>query len=253
MKLFWKTTILLTLISCGTTVIPLARAEHATTFLNALQTELTNRLANPPTNSTPAQRKALATANKTLSRTSKTLAADLSLFASAATTLNRPFAGDDRFAALESQVIELYSAEARARVNWLVTHVGTNGIARSASNQLAQARNALDRAGNGSNSVPVRARVLATAFTKLGLADTQIRRTIKAAASLADKGVLLSEDAIVNEQTNFYLDHAGGTGIYNVDNPEELGLLELTSACLPPWASSRSCPTFRPERSRHAR
>src|SRR5829696_2059645 len=79
-------TVLLAIACVGIGLAPTAQAEHATNFLDALQTDVNDRLANAETN-TAAERRALTTAAHTLDRNTKTLGADLGVLASAATTL----------------------------------------------------------------------------------------------------------------------------------------------------------------------
>src|SRR5882724_12008251 len=82
-----KKTVLLTIACVGLGLAPATRAEHATTFLDNLLGEVTNRLANADTNTSAADRRALTSAKSILNRNSKTPAADAGALASAATIL----------------------------------------------------------------------------------------------------------------------------------------------------------------------
>src|SRR5436190_3348442 len=112
MKRAFKGTIDITLISIATGYVPLARAAHATNFLNNLHAAVTNRLAD--TNLSSAQLRALRTAGNTLNRNSKTLGADLGLLGSAAATLDGRFSNDVTLAALQNDALSAYFAEAHA-------------------------------------------------------------------------------------------------------------------------------------------
>jgi len=72
-------TVFIILAVAGFSLAPAARAAHATNFLDALQSEVTNRVANPGTNA--AQQRALSSAARSLNRNTKTLAADLGALA----------------------------------------------------------------------------------------------------------------------------------------------------------------------------
>src|SRR5258705_4780881 len=91
-------TVLLAIAFVGIGLAPTARAAHATNFLDALQTDVANRLANVDSNTTAAAKRALTTAAHTLDKKTKTLGADLGALALAATSLQKGFSNDVTFA-----------------------------------------------------------------------------------------------------------------------------------------------------------
>ncbi len=232
---------------------PRAGAGHATNFLDGLQSEVTNRLANPGTNNSPAELRALSSAARSLNRDTRTLAADLGALASAAEHLNARFANDEVFAELETDTIADYSSEAHARLDGVYLWIGTNNISKGMSNQVAKAEDALDRA-DAATGVPAQARALASAFNRILPVEKKVRGQFDepillpppvvtnppsvtlppavppgtpglAPDSIGTRHMDLLEDAIVNDQTVFYLSTAEtGAQIYNVHHPEELGL-----------------------------
>ena len=177
-------TILLGII-IGTGTVQTIYADHATNFLDSLQANVSERLANSDTNS-GAEKRALASADKILNRNSRTLNADLGLLAQASTALSRSFADDLSFSTDEEVAVTAYSAEAQARLNAVGDITGTNDVPRPIANQLSQAQAALDRANDTSNSIPVRARAVAFALNKIRVADLQARRLFRAPVSLDD-------------------------------------------------------------------
>jgi hypothetical protein len=226
MKLGYKGIVLTILTSTIMALAPAAHAAHATNFLNALRTEVTNRLATAGTNATARQKAALRAAGNVLSHNTKTLSADLSALATAATVLGTRFPNDATFASIESDALADYSAEAHAQLENAELHVGTNRISRLLSNQLARLQVALTNADNNSNGVPARARALARVFTQMRMPVAKILRMFptipfEAPASLSG-GLRAEEDEpVVNDQT-IYEFFANGT--YHADDPEELGL-----------------------------
>jgi hypothetical protein len=176
-------TVLLAIASVGIGLAPTAQAEHATNFLDALQMDVNDRLANAETN-TAAERRALTTAAHTLDRKTKTLGADLGALASAATTLQKGFSNDVTLTAEEELALTQYSAEAHAQLDAVNALAGTNEFPKSISNQLNQAVAALDRGDATSNSVPVRAKAIAFALNKIRVANLQAHRLFKAPLSL---------------------------------------------------------------------
>jgi hypothetical protein len=215
---------------------------------------VTNRLASPGTNNSPAELRALSSAARSLNRDTRTLAADLGALASAAEQLNARFANNETFAVLEADAIADYSSEAHARLDGVYLWIGTNNVSRGLSNQVAKAADALDRADAATNGVPARARALASAFNRILPVEKKVRSqfdepiilpppvvtnppsiTLPTAVppgtpglapdSIGTRHMDLREDAIVNDQTVFYLSTAqSGAQIYNVHHPEELGL-----------------------------
>jgi len=93
MKRGLKGLIVTTLISFGITSIPLARAAHATNFLDALHAEITNRIANLDTNSTARDKRVLKSARAILEHNTRTFATDLSALARAAAGRSMPRRG----------------------------------------------------------------------------------------------------------------------------------------------------------------
>jgi hypothetical protein len=257
MKLTLKGTICIALAAAGLAFAPTAGAAHATNFLAGLQSEVANRVANPDTNASRAQLRALSNAARTLERNSKTLSADLGLLASAATQLDARFTNDGTLVMLEEDALADYSSAAHARLDGVYLWAGTNRLSNGLSNQVAKAAGALDRADAMSNGVPARARALALAFNKILPIEKKVRSLFDAPIvlpppagtnvppitpitlppgvpagtpgpaqdSLAAAYVTLFENAVVNDQTIFYFSTAQtGAQIYNVHHPEELGL-----------------------------
>ncbi len=254
MKLTLKRTIFITLAWAGLGLSADVGAAHATNFLNAFQTEVTNRVANPGSEVSKAQRKALSSAARTLSRNTKTFAADLGILASASATLNAKFTNDAAFAGLQEDALEDYVDVANDRLNGVFLWIGTNTVSKSLSNQVLKADHALDEANANTNGVPSKARALAKAFNKILPAEKKVRSLFTAPVivippvvpppvitnpppiippgtpglspdSIGTRYVNLFEDAPVNDQTVFYFSTAqSGAQIYNVHHPEELGL-----------------------------
>jgi hypothetical protein len=215
--------------------MPTARAAHATNFLDQLQTEVMNRLAN--TNLSDADRRALTSADKSLSRNTKTLATDLTALSTAAKALEKQFPSNVTFAGLGGNAVDAYSDEAHAQLDDAELRIGTNSIPRGWSNQLAQVRTALTNADANTNGVAAQAKALAQVFARMqGLVAKIVKRfptapivPFEAPAELATgRNLTLSENAIVNDQTIFYFHTTDGGGVvrflhYTSHNPEELG------------------------------
>ena len=253
-----KGTVYITLLAAGMAFATNARAAHATNFLDALEREVTNRLAEAGSETPRPQLRALSNAARTLGRTTKTFSADLGALASAATQLNAGFADDEDLATLEADAVADYSAEAHARLNSIYLWIGTNTVSRGLNNQVVKADAALDRADAETNGVSAQARALASAFNKILPVEKKVRSLFPAPIilppvvpppvvtnpppiilppavppgtpglapdSVGTRYVTLSENAIVNDQTVFYFSTAQtGAQIYNVHHPEELGL-----------------------------
>ena len=254
MGVTFKGTICTTLAMAALAFSNSARAAHATNFLDGLSSEVTNGLASPGTNNSPAELRALSSAARSLNRNTRTLPADLGALASAAEQLNARFAPDETFAVLEADTIADYSTEAHARLDGVYRRIGTNNASRGLSNQVTKAADALDRADATTNGVPAQARALASAFNRILPLERKVRSqfdepiilpppvvtnppsvTLPSAVppgtpglapdSIGTRNMDLREDAIVNDQTVFYLSTAQtGAQIYNVHHPEELGL-----------------------------
>ena len=231
MKLTTKKTVLILITSIGLAVAPSTRAAHTTNFLNALQTEVTNRIAN--TNRPAAQQRALVAANKSLSRNTKTLAADLIALSTAANALDKQFPADSTLAALENDALAAYSDEAHAQLDNAELHLGTNSISKGLSNQLAKIRIALTNADAITNGVPAKARALANVFNRMNRPVAKILQQFptvpfEAPAAIATgQSITLSENAPVNDQTKFFFHTTDNMDMrflsYTSDNPEELG------------------------------
>jgi hypothetical protein len=252
-----KGTICILLAAAGLVFSRDALAAHATNFLDELQSDVTNRLATEGADLSKAERRALSNAARTLSRNTRTLAADLGVLAATATQLNSQFSDDETFAELEADALADYSAEAHARLEGIYLWIGTNELSRGLSNQLARAADALDRADAETNGVPAQARALASAFNRILPLERKVQRLFDAPAgglppeieppvnvppvilppgvpagtpglavdSVGTRHVNLWENDVVNDQTVFYLSTAQtGSQIYNVHHPEELGL-----------------------------
>ena len=253
-----KGTVCITLLTAGLAFLPRAHAAHATNFLDALESEVTNRVANPDPDASRAQRRALSNAARSLARNTRTLPADLGALASAAAQLDAAFASDEGFASLEADALADYSAEAHARLDGVYLWIGTNTVARGLNNQVVKADAALDRADSETNGVPAQARALASAFNKILRVENRVQSLFPAPIilppvvpppvvtnpppiilppavppgtpglapdSVGTRYVTLFENAIVNDQSIFYFSTAQtGAQIYNVHHPEELGL-----------------------------
>ncbi len=245
--------ILITLTLAALAFSTTARAAHATNFLDGLQSEVTNLLANPGTNNSKAQLRALSNAARSLNRNTRTLSADLGALASAAEQLNAQFSNDATLEPLEAEAITDYSAEAHARLDGVNLWIGTNNPSKGLSNQVAAAENALNRA-DVATGVPTQARALASAFNRILPLERKVRSSFAepiilpppvvtnppsimlppavppgtpglAPDSIGTGNLDLHENAIVNDQTVFYFSTAQtGAQIYNVHHPEELGL-----------------------------
>lgn len=248
MKQGVKGIVYLSLAISGMAISQNAVAEHATNFLNDLQSEVTNRLANADTNTSGAERRALANAARTLDRNTKTLSADLGVLATAATQLNAYYTNDTTLDGLETDALADYSAEARARLDGVYLWIGTNEVNRGLSNRINKAEDALERADANTNGVPERARALAAALNKILPVEKKVQKLFDAPAappvtpppppppgtnnpgtnqppftqptpvapgtpglapdSVGTKHVNLWENAIVNDQTVFYFSTA---------------------------------------------
>lgn len=226
-----QSTVCIFLTATFIALAPVVRAAHATNFLDALQLEITNRIAHAETNTTPAQQKSLSAAARILNRNTATLVEDVKAFASATTRLNARFTNDGVFPLLEHATVEAYSMAAHDQLAAVISLVATSSVPRSLSNRLAKAGRALAHADASTNSVPVHARALVAALNKIRVAGDKVGRIFKAPVSLENQRVTVVEDAIVNDRTSFYL--SGDTQTYFSDNPEELGL----------WSYERTSPT----------
>ncbi|HEY0548964.1 MAG TPA: hypothetical protein VGF13_05145 [Verrucomicrobiae bacterium] len=235
MKLTIRKTVLILITVIGLSIAPAVRAAHATNFINQLQTEVTNRLAN--TNLADADERALTSANKSLGRNTKTLSADLTALSAAARVLERQFPSNATFEALGSDAVDAYSDEAHAQLDNAELRVGTNSIPTGWSNQLAQVMTALAKADAGTNGVAARAKALAQVFARLQPLIAKIEKRFPTAPVVpfeaptemaTGQNLTLYENAIVNDQTIFYFHTTGGEGgfrflHYTSHNPEELG------------------------------
>jgi hypothetical protein len=177
-----KKTLILTIAYVGMGLAPIVRADHAASFLDPLATELATRLED--TNTSAEDQRALNTASRTLSRNSSTLSADLGLLATAATGLGNAFPEDTTLAGLENDALNNYRAEALAQLDDINNRFGTNDVPPNLNNQIVSAQDALVRANDTSNSIPVRARAVAFALNKIRVANIQAGHLIKAPDSL---------------------------------------------------------------------
>ena len=159
-------TIVLTIITfIG--LVPVARAAHATNFLNALDSEVTNRLAHATDS---ADGKVLQHAAKTLGHNTKTLSADVTALAGAAKVLDTRFEDDATLSLLEESALLAYSTEAHNEVTGASVRLlplFSNSIPTRVVHQFLQASNALAEFDANTNDLPSRAHSLARAFTKL--------------------------------------------------------------------------------------
>ncbi len=234
MKHGFKGIVLITTICTGLLYAPVARADHATNFLDALHSAVTNRIANLDTNATQRERHAWSSVLSALERNTKTLSADLIALASAANLWETRLTNDAALNVLGNNALASFSAEADAQLDTAELHLGTNSISRGLSNQLAKARIALTNANANTNRVSARARALAQVFNKLRMPVAKVLKkypTVPFEAPteiVTGQSILLTEDAPVpQEQTTFYLHTTAPNGdrylSYSSDNPEELG------------------------------
>ena len=251
----WTKGMIYVLAMVGLVCSPKLSAAHATNFLDALQNEVTNRLASAGTNDSRPERRALSNAARTLDRDTRTLSTDLGVLATVATQLNTQFAEDETLADLEIDAMADYSAEAHARLDGILLWIGTNEVPKRLSNQVVKADAALERADANTNGIPEQARALAQALNKILPVEKKVRGMFPeplappvipppiqppptneppiippgtsglAPDSVGTRFVTCYENAIVNEQSVFYFSTAqSGAQIYNVHHPEELGL-----------------------------
>jgi len=168
MKRVSKGFAIISIITTCTALAPVARAAHATNFLNALYSEVTNRVASG-TNS--ADEKVLRRAATTLGRNTKTLAADVTALGSAGKTLDTRFENDATLFTLEETALSAYATEAHTEVNGasvrLIEAGFSNSIPPRTEKQFLQASNALAKFDANTNDFASRAHDLAQAFTKL--------------------------------------------------------------------------------------
>jgi hypothetical protein len=234
-----RETVLITIIFAASAFAPAANAAHAAAHLDPLHLAVSNRIANTNDAISNAQRQALRNADRTLKRNSKTLAADVNLLGSAARTLNRPFTNE--FVELENDALELYAAEGQAQLDLAELRVGTNVLTKGASNKLARAQSALDRAIANTNGPVRQAQSLFTALTLIRTATAPIFRKYTnsvptgptAPLTLAGKDLDLVTTTNVNNQVQYFLDPyvEGGTGNYDGHNPngsEDVGQWSYT-------------------------
>jgi hypothetical protein len=201
---------LLAIASAGLGLASAARGAHATNFLDLLQADITNRQED--TNNTPAQNRALAAASKALDKNTKTLGTDLGAFARAATILDGAFTDDAVFTLDEEQVLLAYSTEAQAQLDALSLVSGTNDFPRPISNQLEQARAALERGNDSSNSVSTRAKAIAFALNKIRVATQQVLRKYKAPL------IIENADSVTLSGRGFAIT-LNGDGTYVIGDP----------------------------------
>ena len=243
MKLTSHTGVLFVSICIGILSAQAVHAAHATSFLDALYSEVTNRLANPGDN-TAVQNAALRSASKTLARDTKHLGADVSALATAAKTLDKRFPGDETLSSLENDALAAYTAEAEALLDEAAARIGTNDIPRGLLKQLMKAEAALNAALASTNGVPERARALAKALNKMRRPVAKVfmmfqeptppTPTFEAPTEIpTPKNLTLTETApSPSETTIFYFHTKDDTGArflhYSSHNPEELGTWTYT-------------------------
>ena len=241
MKLTSHAGILFVVICVGIVSAQAVHAAHATNFLDALYAEVTNRVANPGTN-TAVQNAALRVASKTLGRNTKTLAADVSALARAANLLGKRFPGDATLLSLENAALAAYSAEANAQLDAAALRIGTNAIPKGLTRQLMKAETALNNADMNTDGVPARAKALKQALNKIRRPVAKVFRDYAAPPPPAfeapvdvpsPKNLTLTEDApSPSETTIFYFHTIDNTGArflhYSSHNPEELGTWTYT-------------------------
>ena len=186
---------LIAIMGLAALVQPLS-AEHATTFLEPLQTEISDRIAGLTDENTAAERKALTSAEKILNRNSSSVAGDLGLLSKAAQTLNRAFAEDEELLTLQDDVLSDFLAEAQVAFDEAAARVAglTGKGATAAQKQLDQAGAALERAADDTNTLKDRARAVVFALNKIRVANLIATRGEKAPLSVEGRSVILSFD-----------------------------------------------------------
>jgi len=239
MKLLCKGTIVLTCIAI--TACSIAEAQ-VTTYLDPLRAAVTQELTD--TNLTAAQKRALKIANKALAREAESVKVELVMLASAANALNKRFEAE--FVDEQEGALASYLYDATNQLADVQRVLATNPIPRNISQNLARATNGIAAAQNAGNSIPVRARALGKAFTKLGVVTMHVLRSVGLAPASLESWSNLDfyENAIVNDQTTYYFVIDNGT--YNSHNPEELGLWSYQRAnasnglvtVMPNWPSN---------------
>jgi hypothetical protein len=190
MKYTLKKTVLLTIGLAGLGLAPAIRADHATNFLDGLQNEVNNQIANTDTNITAAQRTALRRADDILDNDTETLRGDLSLLTEAAIVLNARWS--NYFLGYENQAVLDYANEAQARLNAVKALNGANDPPPALSNAINSAQHAIDRATEQTNSIPTRARAVRFALNKIRVAANLSHRLFKAPLSLDGKVLRVS-------------------------------------------------------------
>jgi hypothetical protein len=245
MKQLCKGTILGALAVIVANLIASAHGGQVTTYLQPLDSAVTNRLAN--TNLSNSRRQTLRRADTILTRDAVSKQKELGLLGSAARTLNGRF--DDDFLVLEWDALAAYSFDAHALLTEIQSTMGTNPVPRSVNNSLRQATNALAKGDSTNNAVPARARAIATSLTKLDKAGRAVLSQFGAAPATLDgySSVRFDEDVIINDRT-FYNLHTAGW-IYDshvAEQAEELGLWTYTQqgsnnaiiTVMPNWPSN---------------
>lgn len=208
-----KKAIPLTIALLGLGLATTATAQHATEYLDPLQTAVATRLETLPDETEPAVRRALTKANAALSRNTRTVSADLGALSQAGTALQSALPDDGELNALQNDALNNFSADAQAQLNAVAESVGTNEPPRALAKQLDQAQAALDRANDGTNSTSVRAKSISFALNKIRVAASLANRTFKAPIGLAGKTVTLTSR---QTGTIFLADN----GTYTIGDPE---------------------------------
>ena len=186
---------LIAIMGLAAWVQPLS-AEHATAFLEPLQTEVSERIAELTDESTAAERKALTAAEKILNRNSSSVAGDLGLLGKVSMALDRAYAEDEELAALQDDVLLDFLAEAQAAFDDAAARVAglTGKSANAAQKQLDQAGAALERAADDTNTLKERARAIVFALNKTRVATLIATRGEKAPLSVDGRSIILSFD-----------------------------------------------------------
>jgi hypothetical protein len=231
MKQLGRKTVLALIIAVGLAWADTAKAAHATNFLDALQQEVTNRLADTEAELTRAQRRSLSSAARILNRDTRTLGADALLLASASATLRPHFRDpEDVLSALPLATFEAFKAEADAQLEDITTAIGTNRVSRAVRNCVLVGSNALERAERTNLTVSARASAVSVALKKFAFVQPRLTNLVSEPNAVAPPATIqhdkieLVENAPIHDQTKFWMPRAGeNSGYYNADIPEELG------------------------------
>jgi hypothetical protein len=186
MKKTTLTTMLSLAVACvGMGMAPATSAAY-TNYLEGLQAEIAARLE---TNDVAAEKRALNSASKALSRNSKTLSQDLTAFGQAINTLNRAFPDDGALVSAEEGAFNQFLTEAESQLNAVKEGATLHTtVPVSLSNAIAKADSAYTNAVGNTNWA-ARVRALNLALVKIKVAQIQLAKSLKAPANVDGKTI----------------------------------------------------------------